>query len=65
MESIVALDLETTGIDIKTDAIIEIVAVRFNEKMEEAEFSTLINPCQPSPTVVVVLTGITEQKLRT
>jgi DNA polymerase III epsilon subunit-like protein len=49
MPSIVALDLETTGLDAHTDAIIEIGAVRFNGRRVEAEWSTLINPRRPIP----------------
>ncbi len=64
MESIVALDLETTGLDPLTDMIIEIGAVRFNDRRVEAEFSTLINPGRPIPPVVVNLTGITDQMVR-
>lgn len=64
MESIVALDLETTGLDPNNDGIIEIGAVRFNERRIEAEFSTLVNPGRPIPPVVVQLTGITDQMVR-
>ena len=42
--TLVALDIETTGLDSKTDRIIEIGAVRFTEKGIEDEFQTLINP---------------------
>lgn len=58
MPSIVALDLETTGLDPNTDAIIEIGAVRFNENRIEDEFSTLINPNRPIPSFISQLTGI-------
>ncbi len=60
MESIVALDLETTGLDPQTDAIIEIGAIRFTDRRVETEYSTLINPGRPIPPVVVQLTGITD-----
>ncbi len=58
MPSIVALDLETTGLDPKTDAIIEIGAIRFNERRVEEEFSTLINPMRGIPEFITRLTGI-------
>ncbi len=64
MESIVSIDLETTGLEPGTDAIIEIGAVRFTERRVEAEFSTLINPGRPIPPFVVQLTGITDQMVR-
>jgi len=44
MDSIVALDIETTGLDPDKDAIIEIGAVRFNNRRLEGEWSSLINP---------------------
>ncbi|MBI5830138.1 MAG: 3'-5' exonuclease, partial [Chloroflexi bacterium] len=47
MRSLVALDLETTGLDPDRDTIIEIGAVKFSGKRIEAEYSTLINPGRP------------------
>jgi DNA polymerase-3 subunit epsilon/ATP-dependent DNA helicase DinG len=61
MTSIVALDIETTGLDWQTDAIIEIGAVRFNGRRIEAEWSTLINPGRRIPPFISQLTGITDQ----
>ncbi len=61
MTVIVALDLETTGLDPKKDAIIEIGAVRFNGRRVEAEWSSLINPGRPIPPFITQLTGITDQ----
>jgi len=59
--SLVALDIETTGLDPQKDAIIEIGAVRFNGHRVEAEWSTLINPGRPIPPFITQLTGITDQ----
>lgn len=64
MSSIVALDLETTGLDAKTDAIIEIGAVRFNSRRVEDEFSTLVNPGRPIPNFITKLTGISNAMVR-
>jgi ATP-dependent DNA helicase DinG len=61
MDSIVAVDIETTGLDPEKDAIIEIGAVRFNERRVESEWSTLINPGRRIPPFVTQLTGITDQ----
>ncbi len=60
MSSIVALDIETTGLDPRRDAIIEIGAVRFNSRRIEEEWSTLINPGRAIPPFITRLTGITE-----
>jgi len=60
MSSIVCIDLETTGLDPRKDAIIEIGAVRFNGSRVEAEWSTLINPHRPIPSFITQLTGISD-----
>ena len=59
MPEIVALDIETTGLDPKNDSIIEIGAVKFNENRVIAEFSKLINPRKPINQFINNLTGIT------
>lgn len=64
MPSLVALDLETTGLDPSTDAIIEIGAVRFNGSRVEAEFNTLVNPNRPIPAFITQLTGINNEMVR-
>jgi len=61
MSGIVALDIETTGLDPKKDAIIEIGAVRFNGRRVEGEWSTLINPGRKIPPFITQLTGINDQ----
>jgi DNA polymerase-3 subunit epsilon/ATP-dependent DNA helicase DinG len=64
MPSIVALDLETTGLDPKTDAIIEIGMIRFNNRRVEDEWSTLVNPQRPISEFISNLTGITDAMVR-
>ena len=51
MQSIVSIDIETTGLSEDRDAIIEIGAVKFKGHRMEAEWSSLINPGRhiPSP----------------
>lgn len=61
MDSIVALDIETTGLDAAKDAIIEIGAVRFKDHRVEAEWSTLVQPGRRIPPFITQLTGITDQ----
>ena len=60
----VAIDIETTGLDSQRDAIIEIAAVRFNGNRVEGEWSKLINPGRPIPGDITQLTGITDDMLR-
>ena len=64
MESIVALDIETTGLDPNKDAITEIGAVRFSGTRVEAEWNTLINPGRRIPPMITQLTGITDAMVR-
>ncbi len=58
MTSIVAIDIETTGLDPRRDAIIEIGAVRFNEDGIQDEWRSFVNPGRPIPTFITQLTGI-------
>ncbi len=64
MISIVALDLETTGLDPQKDAIIEIGAVRFVGNRVEDEFTMLINPGRHIPEFITGLTGISDDMVR-
>ncbi|HIE56815.1 MAG TPA: DEAD/DEAH box helicase, partial [Anaerolineales bacterium] len=64
MESIVAIDLETTGLNPERDAITEIGAVRFSGRRIDAEWSTLINPGRRIPPEITRLTGITDAMVR-
>lgn len=59
-KTIVAVDLETTGLDAQNDAIIEIGAVKFKGDRVEDEFSALINPGRPIPYNITQLTGIND-----
>jgi len=61
MKKIVALDIETTGLDPKNDSIIEIGAVRFTPRRIEDEWTTLINPGRRISPFITRLTGITDQ----
>src|SRR5512144_861449 len=64
MESFVALDLETTGLDTGRDSIIEIAAVKFKGNRIEDEWSSLINPNRHVPEFITTLTGIDDAMLR-
>lgn len=61
MPTLVALDIETTGLDPQRDSIIEIGAVRFNGRRVEDEWQTLINPGRLIPPFITGMTGITNQ----
>ena len=64
MPSLVSLDIETTGLDPNSDAIIEIGAVKFNGKRIEAEFSSLVNPRKPINAFITDLTGISNSMVQ-
>jgi DNA polymerase-3 subunit epsilon/ATP-dependent DNA helicase DinG len=64
MESIVAIDIETTGLDNDRDAIIEIAAVKFKGHRIDAEWSSLVNPNRHVPEFITNLTGIDDAMLR-
>jgi DNA polymerase-3 subunit epsilon len=57
----IAFDLETTGIQPKTDAIVEIGAVRFDGAEPVDTFCSLINPGRPIPPEASAVNGITDE----
>ncbi len=57
----IAIDLETTGLDHKTDRVIEIGAVRFIKGEPAEEFVSFVNPKRPVPALISDLTGITDE----
>ncbi|MBE5875810.1 MAG: 3'-5' exonuclease [Lachnospiraceae bacterium] len=61
----VALDLETTGLNPKTDKIIEIGVVRVREGIVRETFSTFVNPARGLTAKTKELTGIEEEDLKT
>jgi DNA polymerase-3 subunit epsilon/ATP-dependent DNA helicase DinG len=63
-QDIVSLDLETTGLNVEEDAIIEIGAVRIRNGEVVEEFSTFVNPSFAVPETVTYITGITQEDLR-
>jgi ATP-dependent DNA helicase DinG len=64
MRSIVAIDIETTGLSPDRDVIIEIGAVKFKGHRVEAEWSSLINPGRHIPEFITGLTGISDVEVR-
>ena len=57
----IAFDLETTGIQPKTDAIVEIGAVRFDGAEPVETFCTLVNPGRPIPPEASAVNGISDE----
>ena len=60
----IAFDLETTGLDAKSDAIIEIGAVRMRDGQVVDRFASFAWPGHPLSAKTVSLTSITDEMLR-
>jgi CBS domain-containing protein len=56
----VALDLETTGLDVRTARIVQIGAVTFAEgrSLDGSDFNTLVNPGVPIPATATAIHGL-------
>lgn len=54
------IDLEMTGLNAKTDMILEVGAVRVRDGKREAVYTALLNPGKRLPEKVTELTGITQ-----
>ena len=61
MFPVVALDIETTGLDPHRDAIIEIGAVKYDGNEIVGKWQSLINPQRTIPEMITQLTGIDNQ----
>ena len=60
-----ALDLETTGLDAKSDRIIDVGAVKFRGEEQLGVFHSLVNPRVRLPEFIVSLTGISQADVDT
>ena len=66
MDYIIVLDLETTGLDVTKDTIIEVACIKFDaQTFEEKEvFHTFINPQREIPELISQITQITLQEVK-
>ena len=60
LDSFVSLDLETTGLNVDTDQIIEVGATRFDRSGAFENYSTFVDPGRGIPREVRELTGIAD-----
>lgn len=58
------IDLETTGLNAKRNAITEVTAIRYRNGEELGKYSTLVKPAEPISEEVEMLTGITNDMVR-
>jgi len=63
VESFVAVDLETTGLDPQKETIIEVGLIHFNEGKIEERFCKTVNPGKTVSDHVLILTGIKQKEL--
>ena len=60
---LVSLDLETTGLNPKSERIIEVGAVKFRGETEIDTFSALVNPNRKLSKLILQMTGITQREV--
>lgn len=63
-KSLVVLDVESTGVWVEKDKIIEIALIKYNPAGQKEIYHKKINPGISIPAVVVKLTGITDQDVK-
>jgi DNA polymerase-3 subunit epsilon len=64
LRPIVFLDLETTGLNLATDRIVEIALLKVDQEGKKTIKRKLINPEKPIPTEVSAIHGITDDMVR-
>jgi len=64
MESLVFLDVETTGLDGYRDRVLEIYMLKVVHSGDVEEYHTMINPERSIPGYITSLTGITDEDVR-
>lgn len=61
LDSYVAIDLEMTGLQAKTERILEIGAVKVIDHVQTEQFRTFVNPHRRLSDAICQLTGITQE----
>lgn len=64
INDLVFLDLETTGLDVNNDKIVEIALIYRSKKGLKSTFNHLINPRRELPSGIACLTGITDSMVK-
>jgi DNA polymerase-3 subunit epsilon len=62
---LIVFDLETTGLDLVKDKIIQISYIKVHPDGKEERENIFVNPERPIPAEVVALTGITDEQVAT
>lgn len=61
LQTFVAFDFETTGLDPESDRITEVAAIRFVNGERDDAYETLVNPQIPIPREITNITGISDE----
>ena len=64
LDTYVLFDLETTGISVYKDKVIEIAAIKVENGFISEEFSSLVNPKIPIPYYATDVNGITDEMVK-
>ncbi|RMF08224.1 MAG: 3'-5' exonuclease, partial [Candidatus Neomarinimicrobiota bacterium] len=64
LNTYVAFDFETTGLEPATDRIIEIAAIKYENGHRIDDFITLLNPGFPISSMITDITGISNDMVR-
>ena len=64
LDKFIALDFETTGLQVDSDRIIEVAAILFIDGLPSKKYTTLVNPGIPIPTFIEEITEIYWQNTR-
>jgi DNA polymerase-3 subunit epsilon len=63
-KTLVWLDLETTGVDISTDKIVQVAAIRVSPNGKIAKRTWMVNPGIPIPPAATEIHGITDEMVK-
>lgn len=63
VDDYVMFDLETTGLDVEKDKVVEIAAIKVMGGVVVSQFQTLVNPGCKIPPEVIELHGITDEQV--
>ena len=61
---LVFFDLETTGLDMQSDRIVQFAFIKIHPDGREEEWESLVNPGIPIPVEVTQIHGITDRKVK-
>ena len=64
LNKFIALDFETTGLQVDSDRIIEVAAILFVDGLPHKKYTSLVNPGIPIPSFIEEITGITNAMVK-